>query len=72
MATLGARPAVVVTDETTVPELVECLVNLNDHARRAQHIIGTEDYPSEWDRRSARADAVLDEILTRSPALHTA
>ena len=62
---MGIGPSVVVTDETSLPELVECLVNLNATAKRCQTIVGSEAYPSAWDKASARVDAVLDEIRGR-------
>lgn len=54
--------ATVITNDTTPAELAECLAHLNAHAKRAQCIVGTLDYPSEWDLRSARSDAVLEDL----------
>ena len=62
---MAVGPTLLVTDETTTPELVEYLMNLNASAKRCQCVVGSEAYPSAWDRMSARCDAVLGEIVTR-------
>ena len=62
---MAVGPTLLVTDETTTPELVEYLMNLNDSAKRCQCVVGNEAYPSAWDKMSARCDAVLDEIRAR-------
>ena len=55
-------PTVVVTDDTTPDDLRECVTLLNREAKRAPHVLGTVEYPSNWDRWHARLDAVLDEL----------
>ena len=56
-----------VTDETTRAELVSALANVCERAKRIPHAIGTADLPTEWDRRHAQIDQLLDD-LDRAPA----
>lgn len=60
---MAIGPTVVITDETTPDDLRECVTHLNYEAKRAPHIGGTADYPSNWDLWHARINAVLDELL---------
>jgi hypothetical protein len=51
-----------VTDETTADDLRECLANLCHSAKRCIPVVGNDLLPTEWDRRHARIDALLDEL----------
>lgn len=52
---------IVVTDETGLDELSECLVNLNHHAKRQARIVGSGETP--WDKAHRRIDSVLGDWL---------
>lgn len=58
-----ARETIVITDDTTVDELVEYLTNLNNHAKRQPHIVGDDVIPSAWDKAHRRMDGPLDDLL---------
>lgn len=50
---------VVVTDDTTRPELAETLGYVNRRAKRCQCIVGSGANPTPWDSAHALIDALL-------------
>lgn len=62
MALLGARdkPAPVLSDEATRDEVAEAITYTNTAAKRAQHIVGTDEYPTRWDRDHRALNRWLD------------
>lgn len=49
---------VVVTDDTTRPELAETLTHVNARAKRCQCIVGSGE-PTPWDAAHSMIDALL-------------
>lgn len=56
-----------IDDSTTLPELAEALAHLCHTAKRCVPKVGTDEYPTPWDRMHARIDALLDD-MERAPA----
>lgn len=55
----------VLTSNSSREELVEALEIVNREAHREQHIVGTEAYPTRWDRLHTFIDSLLDELAGR-------
>lgn len=57
---------VVVTPETSRPEIAESIRYLNDQAKRLPHIVGIRaEFPTRHDLLHAQIDALLDEWCAR-------
>ena len=48
-----------ITDDTTRAEIVSVITSVCDRAKRIPHVLGTEELPSEWDRRHEQIDRLL-------------
>lgn len=61
----ATRPEVIrVTDTSTRDELIEALTHLAFRAAREVPAVGSDEYPTPWDRRHA----ALNELLTQLEA----
>ena len=55
----------------TREQAIADLLSVNAQAKRCMYVVGTDAYPTPWDRRHADLDALLDTVLTDSPAPET-
>lgn len=49
----------------TQAQTIQALADVVHAAKRCQHIIGTPEYPSEWDGWHATLDELLDDLVGR-------
>lgn len=61
----GEVVVTVLTSASSREDIIEALEILGREAHREQHVIGTEDYPSRWDRLHEFIDSLLDELTGR-------
>ena len=57
---------VVITDESTAADIAEAIGHVNHLAKRSPHVLGTIDYPTDWDRTHELLDAMLDDWRSRT------
>lgn len=59
-----SRDIIRVTDDTTREGLAEAIGGVNGRAKRIPHVVGSEELPTEWDRRHAQINDMLTELET--------
>lgn len=53
---------VLVTDHSTPEQITRAITAENHRAKREMPKVGASEWPTPWDRRHARIDAMLDDL----------